>query len=336
MSPPNQNIKWNDEVKFIISDVDETVADLYTDTAPELIEQLELLLQSGVPIFFVTGQGLQSVQERIINHIESSLRHLTLVGSCSGAEVWGYDKNGNTQPKPHYTVYDTALTDDQKIKWRELVTALISEFELQTYPVMSLAEFKEKAKDHPRNIMFEDRGPQITLEIVNGYNLTTQQLETLEIHVPVTNGVYDLRVPIMERVNQLFSDAGLPVIARQAGVFAIDFAIKGISKTTAIRYVLENKEILTALGLTTEDIETPHHLEIWGDKFSSIRGGTDRHMSEALQKEVRSIDFRDENPDEFLDGYNIVVWDGKHHLQHGLLEYLRSRHSATIAHSKMR
>lgn len=51
----------------------------------------------------------------------------------------------------------------------------------------------------------------------------------------------------------------------------------------------------------------------------------DRHISEALPKEVRSIDFRKENPKELPAGYNIVVWNGKKQLHDGLLEYLASR-----------
>jgi hypothetical protein len=69
----------------------------------------------------------------------------------------------------------------------------------------------------------------------------------------------------------------------------------------------------------------PEQIEIWGDKFSSVCGGTDRHMSEAVDPRVRSIDFRDEDPSEFLPGYNTVLWQGKHRLHHGLLEYLQSR-----------
>jgi hypothetical protein len=53
-------------------------------------------------------------------------------------------------------------------------------------------------------------------------------------------------------------------------------------------------------------------------------------MSEALPPEVRSIDFREEDPSEFLEGYNIVLWDGQHHLHHGLLEYLQSRHTVNF------
>ncbi len=102
---------------------------------------------------------------------------------------------------------------------------------------------------------------------------------------------------------------------------------KNVSKTTAIKFTLNNEDILLKLGLNKNDVETPKFIEIWGDKFSIIRGGTDRHMSEALPKEVRSIDFREENLDEFLKGYNTVIWKGKDHLHHGLLEYLMARHT---------
>jgi hypothetical protein len=51
-------------------------------------------------------------------------------------------------------------------------------------------------------------------------------------------------------------------------------------------------------------------------------------MSMALPATVRSIDFRQEDPTEFPEGYNIVLWDGQKHLHHGLLEYLQSRHAA--------
>ena len=84
-------------------------------------------------------------------------------------------------------------------------------------------------------------------------------------------------------------------------------------------------EVLATVGLKPEDVQNPTELEVWGDKYSVLHGGTDRHMSEALPPEVRSIDFREENPAEFPEGYNIVLWDGHQHLHHGLLEYLQSR-----------
>lgn len=69
-------------------------------------------------------------------------------------------------------------------------------------------------------------------------------------------------------------------------------------------------------------------MEIWGDKFSTVKGGTDRHIAEALPKEVRAIDFRRENPKEFLEGFNIVVWNGAKEKEAGLEEYLQSRKKA--------
>jgi hypothetical protein len=48
-------------------------------------------------------------------------------------------------------------------------------------------------------------------------------------------------------------------------------------------------------------------------------------MQEAVSKDVRAIDFREEDPESFLQGYNTVLWHGQQHLQDGLLEYLTSR-----------
>lgn len=157
--------------------------------------------------------------------------------------------------------------------------------------------------------------------------MSVEQEKMLEISVPETNGSYDLRIPVLERAQILFDEVRIPITPRLAGQWAIDFAIKGVNKTTAVRTILEDENTLSEFGLTKEDLKNPKHLEIWGDKFSVLRGGTDRHMCEAVMPDVRAIDFREENPKEFPQGFNIVLWDGKRHQQHGLLEYLHSRHS---------
>jgi hypothetical protein len=208
--------------------------------------------------------------------------------------------------------------------WRRIVAQVTEEFKLQIFPAGPLAEFKAKAGNNPLAIMLEDRGPQITLEVINGYDLTPEQEAALEVSVPNTHGNLDLRVPILERLDILLQEAALPISPRLAGVFAIDLALKGVSKTTAIKTILNNTEALGAVGLSVSDLK-PEHMEVWGDKFSVIRGGTDRHMSEALPESVRSVDFRQENPAEFLEGYHTVVWDGQKHLHEGLLEFLQSR-----------
>ena len=320
------NIHWNKQVKLIISDVDETIADLYLPAEPPMISELISLLHEGKAIFFVTGQGVKSISWRIVDHIPKPLRRRILIGHCSGAEVWGFDHKGDLLDQPYYSVYKEVVSESQKKKWRELVQKIIAEFKLKVYPTMPVFQFTQKTKGDPLAIMLEDRGPQITLEVVNGYDLTVEDITKLAVSIPETKGSYDLRIPILERADELFKEANLPITPRMAGVFAVDFAIKGVSKTTAIKLALENEQVLSRLGLSQQDVETPQFLEVWGDKFSIIRGGTDRHMSEALPRKVRSIDFREENPAELLQGYNTIVWDGKKHLHHGLLEYLQSRY----------
>lgn len=320
-------IKWNQNVKLILSDVDETLADLYVKAKPEMHHELAGLLREGKVLFFITGQGLKSVQWRIIDHIPQSLRKNILVGHCSGAEVWGHDQVGNLNEKPFYSVYEETLSQSQKAIWRELVQQVIKEFELKIFPTMPVKVFLEQSGGDPLAVMYEDRGPQITFEVINGYDLQPEQVSALSVEVPQTHGAYDLRIPITERIDQLFQEHTLPITPRIAGVFAIDLAVKGVSKTTAVKYILENAEILKSVGLTPADLQNPEHIEIWGDKFSKIRGGSDRHMSEAVSPAVRSVDFREEDQAEFEAGYNIVVWDGSEHLHEGTLEYLQNRKS---------
>lgn len=318
------SIQWSNDINLILSDVDETVADLYIPASAAMIKELRALLEEGRAIAFVTGQGLKSVQTRIIDQIPHHLRQKILVGHCSGAEVYGYEKSGQLCTKPFYSVYEEKMTSEQKQKFRVLVQQVIQEFKLETHPTMPVKEFLKKWGTHPLTVMMEDRGPQITFEVVNGYDLSESQEKELEVSVPQTHGAYDLRIPILERADQLFKEANLPVTARLGGEFAVDFAVQGVSKTTAVKYVVENEKVLDSIGLKLQDVALPAQIEIWGDKFSTIRGGTDRHMSEAVSPQVRSIDFRVENPDEFLEGYNIVVWDGHKHLHEGTLEYLQT------------
>lgn len=317
-------IAWNDQVKLIVSDVDETIADNFTPAVPEMIKEIVALLEEGKVLFMVSGASLKRIRTRIIDALPVKLRKNILVAHCSGVEVWGFQENGELKTAPFYSLYEGVLTEEQKEKWREVIKQIIEEFHLKTYDPMTAMEFKNTAGDDPLSIMIEDRGPQISFEVINGFDLTPEQEQALEVKVPLTHGNLDLRIPIIERSEELLEEANLPITPRLGGVWAIDFAIKGVNKTTAVKYVLENEEILESVGLTKEDISNPEFIEIWGDIFLALTG-TDRHMSEALPKEVRAIDFREENPEEFMKGYNTVVWNGENRLHEGLLEYLQSR-----------
>ncbi len=316
-------IRWNKNLRLILSDVDETIAGVYVPAEPEMCQFLSKLLEKGIILFLITGQSIESIQWRITEHINPTLRKNILAGTCSGAEVWGFDADGNLLKEAYYSLYDETLNRKQRKKWREIIDQLVKEFRLEAYPSMPKPEFIAKSNKNPLSIMLEDRGAQITFEVVNATDLTPEQGRELEINVPNTHGSLDLRIPIIERAEQLFEGHNLPITPRLAGTFAVDFAMKGAYKTTAIHRALSDARIISSLDINYTTLQ-PDTIEVWGDKFSTIHGGTDRHISEALPKEVRSIDFREEDPQEFLDGYNIVLWDGKEHLHHGLLEFLRS------------
>lgn len=312
-------IKWNPNVKLIIADVDETIADVYTAATPEMVQQLNKLKPA---LFMATGTSLARVQTRIVDQLDPIVRSKILISHCNGSEVWGHNPDGSRKDKPYYSLYDEKMTESQKKAWREIVQELIKEFKLKTFPASTIAEFKKIAGDDPLSVMLDDRGPQITFEVVNGYDLTPEQEKQLEVDVSRTNGAMDLRIPILERADELLRKANVPVTPRLGGIFALDLGLKGVSKANSIKHVLESDEILTSLGLSKKMLNSPDTMEIWGDKFDKI-GGSDRHMCEAVDPSVRAIDFRSEDPAQFPEGFNIVLWDGKQHLHNGLLEYLQ-------------
>ena len=319
------NITWNNKLRIAFSDVDETIAEVYTSADPNMITELSLFLFNGGKLFMVTGGSLARVKRDITDYIEAPLRHDILISHCSGAEVWGFTESGDLRESPFYSIYEDMFTTEMKQSLRNVVAQLVQEFGLNPYPAQPKVKFWENVGRAPLDIMLDDRGPQITMEVVNGIDLTAEQLSQLPYKVPLTHGKHDLRTPIMERAVELLAVAKIPITPHFGGNFALDFAVKGVSKTTSIKSVLADPKVLATIGLELHDVQNPAELEVWGDKYSIMHGGTDRHMSEALPPEVRSIDFRQENPAEFPAGYNIVLWDGMEHLHHGLLEYLQSR-----------
>ncbi len=323
---PKTIITWDPRLRLAVSDVDETIAEVYAPAETEMIAELTAFLEEGRKLFMVTGGSLQRVRRDITDHIRPELRHDILISHCSGAEVWGFTMDGKLRDGPFYSVYEQVFDDDSKRRWREAVKQLAEEFGLRTHPAQPKVDFWKEVGRDPRDIILDDRGPQITMEVVNGIDLDAEGAKLFKQAVPrAHDGRLDLRLALARRAGELFTSARVPITPRLAGVFALDFAVEGSSKTTSIKYVLENPAALATIGLKAEDLTRPESFEVWGDKFSVINGGSDRHMSEALPTSVRSIDFREEDPAEFPEGYNIVVWNGQHHLHHGLAEYLRTR-----------
>jgi hypothetical protein len=319
-------IEWNLAVQLIFSDVDETIADLYVDAEPEMARALGQVLADRHTLVLISGQSADNIVRRVVRHISPSLRTQIVVASCSGAELWTFDEFGQRRDPPEYSLCDASLSDGQKAAWRRITQQLIGEFYLEPMPPMPIPEFKRTCGDNPLAIMLDDRGPQITLEFVNAWALSLEQINALTSQgVPLCGGS-DLRIPFVARASELLTTEQIPITPRLAGVFAVDLAIEGVSKQTAVRHVMESPALLHSLGLSMDLVSDPRSIEVWGDKFSAVRGGTDRHISESLPSTVRSISVRDERPEEFSQGYNIVLWNGSRRLHEGLLEFLRTRY----------
>jgi hydroxymethylpyrimidine pyrophosphatase-like HAD family hydrolase len=319
------SIKWNEQVKLVISDVDETIADVNGPIDPEMVTELNGCLADDIKLLMLSGGSLERITSGITDALDPSLRKNILFGHCSGAEVRGFELSGELRAKPFYSPYESMFTEAMRERWRDIIDQLISEFNLRPHPMGLKKDFWHNVGRHVLDIMMEDRDLQITFTMANGRDISEEDAALFTQVIPETSGRYDLRIPIIQRAEELFTEARLPVDSRLAGNYSIDFVIAGVSKMTAIHEVIANPEILRSIGLEPENIQHSAHIEVWGDKFSVIDGGTDRYISMALPLEVRSIDFREEEPSELPQGYNIVLWDGKKHLHAGLLEYLQSR-----------
>lgn len=315
----SRTVSWNDQLCLVFSDVDETIADLYQPAERQMLGAISKLLEQSVSLVLITGQGVENVEQRVVMELPPSLRRHVAIGACSGAVLWGYSPDGSRKERPYYTA-ENILTAESANAWRCVVQQLIGEFRLSPYVPMPIPDFKLKTGDEPLCVMLDDRGPQITLEFPNAYRLSATTRGAIPPGLRF-DGV-DLRVPISRRAQQLLDEYSIPVTARMAGMFALDLAITGIDKSRAVTEAF-NPSVLDGLGLGGR-IPAFNEIEIWGDRFSQ-HAGTDWLMCKPIDRRVRAISFRDENPDEFPRGYNIQLWDGAHKLHAGLLEFLENR-----------
>jgi hypothetical protein len=320
--PPS--VFWNDQLRLVLSDVDETVADLYRPAETRMLAALSRLLEEKLALVLITGQSVQNVEERVVMRLPAPLRRQIAVAACSGTELWGYAPTGSRDERPFYTA-ESALTDEQKTAWRAIVRQLVQEFRLLPVAPGPIADFKRQFGDEPWRVMLDDRGPQITLEFPNAYQLSAAARKRVSERLGNLLEGQDLRVPVSRRARELLEAHAIPVTARLAGMFALDFAIAGFDKSRAVEQAL-SPSVLGRLGMGTA-IPGPNEIEVWGDRFSG-HAGTDWLMCKPIDRRIRAISFRDEDPRDFPEGYNIQLWDGAHRLQDGLLEFLEGRSNA--------
>ena len=296
-------IQFNNDIKLIFADVDDTIAPPYIEATADMIHELNRLLSEDRSLILTSGGSLQSIMQRITDKTDASLRHKILIVHCLGAETWGFEKDGKLMPHAWHSVYHEKLDDSQKMLWRKLVEEVEEEFGLRVYPTQPMNDFVKESNGDPKAVMKADRGPQITWEFVNDPGM---------------------RDPIIAHIQKVFTENHLPVTPRKGGTCALDLALEGVSKTSAMKHILDNGEILQSIDMHAMDIlRSPNKMEIWGDRF--MPGLPDVDMSLALPPRVRSISFRkEEDVSTFPQGYNIVLWDGAESLCEGLLEYLRT------------
>ena len=317
----SSKVIWNNQLRVVLSDVDETVADLYRPAEPRMLTALSRLLGQGIAMVLITGQSVGNVEERVVMRLPAPLRQQIAVGACSGAELWGYSPTGARDERPFYTA-ESALTDKHKADWRAVIQQLVREFRLLPVAPIPIADFTRQFGDEPWRMMLDDRGPQITFEFPNAWRLPAAARQQMCDRLGSAFEGRDLRVPVAQRAQQLLEAHAIPVTARMAGMFALDFAIAGIDKSCAVEEALA-PAVLARLGLGTR-MPRPKEIEIWGDRFSG-HAGTDWLMCKPVDASVRAISFRDEDPGDFPEDYNIQLWDGAHRLQEGLLEFLEGQ-----------
>jgi hypothetical protein len=316
-----RSVVWNRDLRLVLSDVDETVADLYRPAEPGMLDALTQLLDDGISLVLITGQSVGNVEQRVIMGLPAQLRRRLAVGACSGAELWGYSTTGTRNATAFYTA-ESALTAEQTAAWRIVIQQLITEFRLIPFPPMPISDFRLQHGEEPWHVLLDDRGPQITLEFPNAYDLSNPACEQLHRRLGRSFEGQDLRIPVAQRARHLLEAHAVPVTPRIAGMFALDRAIAGVDKARAVEEALA-PGALHHLGLGPNMLRAGE-IEVWGDRFSQ-NSGTDWLMCKPIDRGVRALSFRNEDPAEFPKDYNIQLWDGAHRLHMGLLEYLESR-----------
>lgn len=310
-------------VKLVISDVDETIADVYVDTDPALISLIENLIKRGVRIVFSSGSGLTRIENGVISKLKKDYRKYVLVAHCSSSEIWGYDDEGVRLSHPFYSSISGIITDAQAQKWRDVMGEMIKSFYLVKYPAMPIGVFKEKSNHDPLSIIYDDRTVQITLEVVNGYDLDSDT--AYKLGVAMNDGKYDLRNEIIAWTTKRFAEENLPIQIHKGGVFAINFLITQSDKGGCIDIIKNDERILAHLGIKSDIFDDYRNIEVWGDKFSMKSGKNDWCISTALDPRTLSISFRKEDEAKFFPpGVNIRKWDGTKLLHEGVLEYLQN------------
>lgn len=300
-------MRWAPDTRLVVSDVDDTIAEVFRPATQDMVLALEHLLQRGVILFLISGQSISNVFRRVLLPMNPILRKQVVVASCGGAEVHGFDADGSLRAEP---LFSSGSDPDRRIDqtaWREIVNQLIKKFDLLALPLMDMATFRTSSQGNPLAVMLDDRHVQLSLDFVNW-----------TFQPPVV----DIRPSLAEEANHAFRRAGMDLEARVAGEVAIDFGLSGVDKGLPIRkFIAWGPEFRNELPHRIV-LAKPGQAEVWGDRFSAHQDRSDLAMALALPPGSRKICFRNLPANDTAPCPGLRVWRGRFYLHEGLLEYL--------------
>jgi hydroxymethylpyrimidine pyrophosphatase-like HAD family hydrolase len=303
----NSNIKWNNSVRIVISDVDDTIAPVFQPASAQMIAAIESLLHKGCLFLFVSGQGLSNILQRVVMHISPSLRKQTIIAPCNGAEAYCFDPSGGLVARPLYSVKaDHGARIDTGAVMPHLHQVLAN-FDMASFSVCDVGLFRLMSGNDPMAVMVDVRNVQISLDFVNWMFEPPRA---------------DIRSALIRRLNQEFIRNRSAFRARSVGAAAIDILPMGVSKGLPIRRLISWGESFRNDLPRRLVVQLPEEIEVWGDQFSETHNGPDLAMSRALPRETRTISFR-EIPGRHLPmDRDVTVWPGDSTLDAGVLEYI--------------
>ena len=233
--------------KAVISDLDGTLSDTLQEIPKPVMEKLLYLLSLGVQFAIVTTQSYKEVGKYLLSQVplqnKALLQNLTIY-SATGSQAFGFDKNGNPLAEPLYDLAQAKLTDQQMQGWRQIIKSLLEEYALD----QEVKDKKGQVVATPVKII--DAGSQIIIRLKERAFLRPQLVKRLQVSL---------------------NREQLPITLKEIGRTSIRMTIRGIDKSSAVKYHL-TKVCKDSFGFEPK----PQEVLILGNSFDE--DGDDRDM----------------------------------------------------------
>jgi len=295
---------WDTRVRFVITDVDDTLAPTFCDVRQDVAESLSKLMCRGVRLLLISGQSIANICRRVVLQLSPEVRRHVFVAHCNGCEVFGFSGNG----KIILPCLWSSVTPDHQAQVRatlDIVKKALDEFQLVPTPALPASDPRRRTV-----AILDDRQVQISIDIVEPASGSTDQ---------------GLRSSIAARVNELLAEHGISAIeARLGGVSGIDCLPSHVHKGLPVSELMQDGGDGTAGSALASDIGFSKETvcEVWGDQFSVLENGSDAQMALAVPPGTRIISFRSFPAWDIPEVSGMRVWPGPRYLDAGLADYL--------------